>query len=210
MGRVLRAFSPASTSPRERGSAGKLDWGLPRVTLQELPRAILGDVFSLLLPSRPSRGQLQYGILAWQLCLHELAMPGRTDHFGYSLLEGSFTGFPPEIYILNRDSLALHNSFFPTGNNGGRPHFFVLQEPSASMCGGGVRRRCWCVPPWHLRVMQPGSPVNTHDVGFTRLCSKIIKAKDGRQRTWLGAPGRQTSCAAQVDWYVERSHLPTS
>lgn len=52
--------------------------------------------------------------------------------------------------------------------------------------------------------------MNTGAVDFTQLCSKIIKAKDGRQRTWLGAPGTQTSCTAQVDWYVEGSHLPTS
>lgn len=77
----------------------------------------------------------------WHSCIaalptHELVMAGRTDHFGYSLLEGSFISFPSEIYILSASywtevSIGRWEVCKPRGYNRGHLPFFVLQEPSA-------------------------------------------------------------------------------
>lgn len=89
-------------------AAGNLGWALPRAPLLELHWGCFRGCV------QPASTTILSSI---RHITRTAAMPGWSDHFGFSLLAGNFTNFPSETsfsgQLWNWDFLPLHNSFFP-------------------------------------------------------------------------------------------------
>lgn len=154
-GQVMRVFSPESTQLQELVPAGKSDWGLSKMTLQE-PDTLDQTFFCMMCPAcllqwlflHHTHHTDSYN-MAFSPCssaYRELAVPRGTQGFGYPFWKGVSLVFLLRHILSARCWIKILSSCtiisfigrwevcITQGNNRGHHPFFALQKLSVSTC----------------------------------------------------------------------------